>query len=194
MQRARETAELLTGLASLHGASHNLWMLSDSYLMLADGATYHGTVPGALKGNPHPLNEVDLVRDRTLSILRSEATALSPSCPRRRAAASRGKLLGWLRAAAGAPAPARLVLTDRVIEQVSGWAGISDRSRFTREYLQPVWAYNRIREEIVSATVEAVTAVRFSPGGEQKYLDILNNHDSVQAGRIDRPGRSAGGN
>jgi hypothetical protein len=51
-------------------------MLSDSYLMLADGATYRGTVPGALKGNPHPLNEVDLVRDRTLSILRSEASAL----------------------------------------------------------------------------------------------------------------------
>ncbi|HTX11529.1 MAG TPA: hypothetical protein VME22_23100 [Solirubrobacteraceae bacterium] len=178
LQRARETAELLTGLASLHGASHNLWMLSDSYLMLADGATYHGTVPGALKGNPHPLNEVDLVRDRTLSILRSEATALGSKLPATDAQLqAAGKLLGWLRAAAGAPAPARLVLTDRVIEQVSGWAGISDRSRFTREYLQPVWAYNRIREEIVSATVEAVTAVRFSPGGEQKYFDILNNHD-----------------
>ena len=153
-------------------------LLGDSCLVLADGATYHGSVPGALKGNPQKLDEVELVGDRTLSILRSEADALGSKLPatdpQLQAA---GKLLGWLRHAASAPAPARLVLTDRVIEQVSGWAGISDRSRFTREHLQPAWAYNRIREEIVSATVQAITAIRFSPDGDQKYLDVLNNGD-----------------
>lgn len=178
LERARETAELLAGLATLHGAPYTVWMLSDSYLVLADGATYHGTVPGALKGNPHKLDELDLLRDRTLSILRSEADVLGSKLPATdRQLQAAGKLLGWLRDAAGAPAPARLVLTDRVIEQVSGWAGVNDRSRFTRENLQPAWAYNRIREEIVTAAIEAITAVRFSPGGDQKYFDVLNNQE-----------------
>jgi hypothetical protein len=54
---------------------------------------------------------------------------------------------------------------------------VSDPSRFARENLLPAWAYNRIREEIVAATVEAITAIRFSPGGDQKYADIVGNQD-----------------
>jgi hypothetical protein len=54
---------------------------------------------------------------------------------------------------------------------------VSDPTRFTRENLLPAWAYNRIRQEILTATVEAITAIRFSPGGDQKYMDVLRTQD-----------------
>lgn len=104
LDRARETVELLTGLASLHGAPRTLWILRDSYLILVAGETHHGTVPGALKESPHKLDQIDLLRDTTLNVLRSEADALGSKLPatdpQLRAA---GRLLGWLRDAAGAP-------------------------------------------------------------------------------------------
>jgi hypothetical protein len=58
-------------------------------------------------------------------------------------------LLGWLREARQAPSPARLLLCDRVIEQVCGWAGIDDVTYFVRQHLGPAWAYRRMRQEFV---------------------------------------------
>jgi len=44
-----------------------------------------------------------------------------------------------------------LVLCDRVVEAVCGWAGITRPDAFVREHLIPWWAYMRIRYVVSNA-------------------------------------------
>ena len=60
-------------------------------------------------------------------------------------------MFGWLRGARSTPPAARLVLCDRVIEAVCGWAGMRSRQAFVREHLIPWWA--RTRVEFLTKTV-----------------------------------------
>ena len=54
----------------------------------------------------------------------------------------------WLRQATANDNPARLVLCDRVAEQVCGWAGVMQRERFVTHFLRPTWVYEQIRSAI----------------------------------------------
>jgi hypothetical protein len=104
---------------------------------------------------------VELDRNSTIGILREHAELLGGKLPVRDGdLREAGKLLGWLRNAAGSPDAARLVLSDRIIEQVCGWGGIGDVGRFSREHLTPAWVYFRIRQEIGLAVVGVVGALR----------------------------------
>jgi hypothetical protein len=67
-------------------------------------------------------------------------------------------LLVWLRRARQAWEPGRLVLCDRIFEQVSGWAGVADRGRFVREHLRLAWALRQVRSEIVGSWYALVNA------------------------------------
>lgn len=59
-----------------------------------------------------------------------------------------GRLLTWLRRLSASDNPAQLVLCERVIEQVCGWAGVSQPPRFVHDYLRPDWVYQQVRSEV----------------------------------------------
>jgi hypothetical protein len=50
----------------------------------------------------------------------------------------------------------RVVLCDRVVESVAGWAGIASPADFVRAHLIPWWAYSRIRGAVVDAAYNLV--------------------------------------
>lgn len=70
------------------------------------------------------------------------------------------ELLLWLRDTQRAPAAARLVLCDRAIETVSGWAGVAMPDRFIGEHLVPAWAHGTIRHAVGSAIRSVMWADR----------------------------------
>ena len=66
------------------------------------------------------------------------------------------ELMVWLRDARSSPSPARLVLCDRAIETVSGWAGVSTPRRFVDAYLIPSWAHVRMLNAIAAIAIDVV--------------------------------------
>jgi hypothetical protein len=66
------------------------------------------------------------------------------------------ELMVWLRDARSSPSPARLVLCDRAIETVSGWAGVATPRRFVDAYLIPSWAHVRLLNAIAAIAIDVV--------------------------------------
>jgi hypothetical protein len=156
---AAETSELLVSLASLHGAPPSIWQLTGDRLMFVDGRS-----GGPAFGIPRffaPSSEqrLEMAEDDTASTLAALAPRLGPKLPMTRRQARRAaQLLVWLRRARQTWEPGRLVLCDRVFEQVSGWARIADRGRFVREHLRLAWALRQVRNEIVRSWYALVDA------------------------------------
>lgn len=146
---ASETSELLVSLASLHGAPASIWQLTGDRITFIDGGR-----GGASFGTPRffaPSSEqrIEMSQDDTAETLATLAPQLASNVPMTRPQGRRAaQLLVWLRRARQTWEPGRLVLCDRVFEQVSGWAGIGDRGRFIREHLRLAWALRQVRAEI----------------------------------------------
>src|ERR1035437_5482318 len=97
----------------------------------------------------HERAERQLPFDVTAMELARHAEALGRHLPLRTTElCMAGRLLVWLRQAGASDNPAQVVLCDRVIERVCGWAGIAKPWRFTEDSLKPEWIYNRIRNSI----------------------------------------------
>ena len=137
---ARETAEFLTGFASLYTHNHDIWLLSQSH-----------HISGVLSSTHAFTFDEDKAltarrQDMTAFHLAHHADALGRHLPLRDPQLkTAARLLVWLRRADANDDPARLVLCERVIEQVSGWAGIARPARFVVELLKPMWMYQQIR-------------------------------------------------
>jgi hypothetical protein len=145
LRTARETAEFLPAFGGLAGDNHELWILGDGY-----------HVPGFMSSTAAMTVNTDTAReqlrfDATAVHLARQADALGRhlplNTPELRLA---GRLLVWLRQTGATDNPAQVVLCDRVFEQVSGWAGISELRRFTSDWLKPAWVYNQILNAIRS--------------------------------------------
>jgi hypothetical protein len=67
-------------------------------------------------------------------------------------------LLVWLRKARETWGPARLILCDRVVERVAGWAGLASPRRLVSDHLKIAWAINSIRSECANAAWGALNA------------------------------------
>jgi hypothetical protein len=143
---ARENAEFLAAFGSLTSDNHDVWILSDSH-HIPD----HASSTSAPTVNEDRAQE-QLPHDVTAVELHRYAEQLGRHLPLRSPELRiAGRLLVWLRQAVAQDNPARLVLCDRVVEQVSGWAGVASRSRFVTEYLKPAWIYEQVRRETDSS-------------------------------------------
>jgi hypothetical protein len=156
---ARDTAEAIASLGIIYGAEPSIWRLDDGDLLYADGEATGSSAGPSVVEQPTFDQRMAVRRDRTIAGLADVADKFGPLLPVRdpgvHAAAT---LLGWLREARRAGGPLQLVLFDRVIESASGWAGINSMSRFIQDELIPWWAYNRIRNAIQVAGLEAIWA------------------------------------
>jgi hypothetical protein len=69
----------------------------------------------------------------------------------------------------GSDDPAQVVLCDRVVEQVCGWAGVAEPWRFTDESLSLEWIYNRMRDSILNS----YRRLRWSSVGVQELWPVI---------------------
>jgi hypothetical protein len=143
---AREVAEFLVAFGALGSDNHDIWVLSDSYYVV-DGpssTTYAAVSPDKARDQ--------LPLDVTAAEIARHADAIGRHVPLRdRDLRIAGHLLVWLRQATSNDNPARLVLCDRVVEQVCGWAGISRPHRFVEAFLKPSWIYEQMRRSVQRA-------------------------------------------
>lgn len=158
LAEARETAHFLVAFGALGAENHDLWVLGDSYVV---------------RGWRFSTSAIDLGSDRAQRQMPVDGTALQLS--RHADALSRhiplsgsqlrraGRLLVWMRQTSSTDSPARVVLCDRAIEQVCGWAGIGRPATFTVDYLKPSWIYTQIRNRILNSYRQ----LRYSPFGQQ---------------------------
>lgn len=148
---ARETAELLVSLAVLHGADPTIWLLTGDHASFRDGQPLGAafTAPPVFK--PTFEQESAMRSDLLPFVLSQWAEKLAPHLPLTRPDLRRAAQLAyWMRRAQESWEPGRLVLYDRVFEQVAGWAGFTDLGRFLEDCLRPSWPLSRIRNEITN--------------------------------------------
>ena len=161
---ARETAEFLAAFGNLASDNHDLWLLSSSYLSPALGQSTSAMVVSAERAEEQRRN------DMTALHLAQHADDLARHLPLRTdELRTAGRLMVWLRQTGATDSPARVVLCDRVIEQVCGWAGITQPRRFTEASLRPEWIQDRIRSDIV----RSYRQLRFSPLGDHELWNVI---------------------
>jgi len=172
-ERARDTLRLLRDHASFEqGGSY--WRLSDACLHFVDGRLVY-TALGVI-GDPdvhHRLTRYEVIHnDPTLATLRHHAELLRPKLPLRDAAAREAlEMTSWLSEARLNPSPARLVLAQRIVEQVAKWAQRPWRQLIETDLLWP-WVWSRIERRLADVGRAAVLRM---PG-----------HDGTAAGPDDR--------
>jgi hypothetical protein len=162
LAESREIAEFLPALGGLAAGNHDLWTLGDSHLVRGwQASTAYEPVNPDLARTRCPV-------DGTALHLSRNAEALGAHIPFPDQLRTAGRLLVWLRQASGSDNPAQVVLCDRVIEQIGGWAGVSQPHRFVSEFIRPAWIYGRIRSQILNAYLrlrEAPQATGSMPEG-----------------------------
>lgn len=149
---ARTNAEALAAIGVLYGSSPDIWKLDDSYVAFIPNGLGGSTATPPSVEEPTFEQRRAVHEDRTSRELREMAPRLAPHLPVRDAQLERATtMLGWLRSAAQSPEALQVVLYDRVIEAVAGWAGFSSHTAFVSEQLIPWWAYSRMRGQIIDA-------------------------------------------
>ncbi len=149
LRLAEETAELIVSLATLHGADPSIWVLTKDHVKFVDGRESGSSMHAPDVVGVSLDQRSAIAADPMPEVFETWATELEPRLPicdpgLRRAA----RLALWLRRARQSWEPGRLVLCDRVFEQVAGWAGVIDRRTFIHEYLRLAWAFGRVRMEL----------------------------------------------
>jgi hypothetical protein len=173
---ARQSAETLVAMAALHGADTSPWILEDSYAMYVDGASGPWSFSAPAVFTPSSDQRAALAGDWTAEVIRKEAKRWGPHFPindeRMQQAAH---LLIWLRKARETWAPARLVLCDRIIERVSGWAGVENVGRLIHDHIKLSWSIGCMRAELANCGWAAVhPSDPMSPIGDRERLEWLN--------------------
>lgn len=163
---ARSSAEALVALADLQGAE-SPWVIEDSYSMYIDGRRGAGTFAAPAAFSPTTAQRVAMSTDITSEVIGRNAERWGPHFPVLDSGMQQAThLLIWLRKAREAWAPGRLILCDRVIERVAGWAGLSSPRRFVDDYLKLPWALHRMRSELAG-----IAWMAFNSLGEVGHLD-----------------------
>jgi len=147
---ARANAEALAAVGALYGSDPTLWSLDESHIVFIDGREGSSVSAPPSVAEPTFEQRVAILRDRTSRDLRGIAPRLGPHLPIKDPQLARATtLLGWLRGARSASAPLKLVLCDRVVESVSGWAGVAQPEQFVNDQLITWWAYSRMRGAVI---------------------------------------------
>lgn len=177
---ARRTADALSGVASLYGTPPRLWQLEDSFVSFTEhgsgGASFAGPPPIGLSVD----DSVSLRNDHTGRSLADVADRLGEHLPVKDPAIEQAAtLLSWLRTARLTEGPPRLLLCDRVVEQVSGWAGFDEPRRFVTEYLRLSWALGRVRNNVANTAFAAAIELQRHP---QDGASVLSEFADESAG------------
>ena len=164
---ARETAELIVALATIHRPHADTWILADDHVMFRDGQQASGRHSAPVLFEPTFEQATAVMRDRTPAQLADWPDRLTGYLPLHdRELRKAARLAVWLRRTKATWEPGRIVLCDRVIEQVAGWAGIADRGRFVHDYVRLQWAFRHVYSEIFECWSDVFEAGEegFAPG------------------------------
>ena len=139
---ARSNAEAIAALGAVYGEEPTIWRLDKSYRVFS-GSRNVGSSDEAEE--PAWTESVGVAEDRTAEIVGQLSERLAGHVPFRDSEFEEAMaMVGWLRGARSSPPAAGLVLCDRVIEAVCGWAGTSSRRAFVRDRVIPWWAHSRV--------------------------------------------------
>ena len=157
LDRALHTAKTLAALGVLYGSDPGVWTVDPStYAVYSEGR--HASSVGADADARLPAYAaLALQRDRTAEVLLDLADSLGPHLPvRDPGVAETATLAHWLQDAQLTAAPPRLLLCDRVIEQVRGWAGVGDLRRFVNADLRLPIVRRRMLAQIHTAAWQSL--------------------------------------
>jgi hypothetical protein len=146
LQAARLTAAFLVAYGALNGDNRDTWILANNYAIADD----HWSI-GGYSFNAEQSRRA-LSGENTAATLARQAELLGPRLPISEGnLETAARLAIWLQDAVATDNPARVLLCDRVIEQVCGWAGFGEPSRFISAVIRPSWIYGELRREIDDA-------------------------------------------
>jgi hypothetical protein len=151
--------DLLPRLASFYNSGHVSWQPSDSFVVFTDGQLdWHTAVleyPEEISGMNY-----ELARDRTAEILTTLEPIVAPHLLVRDERVQKAlDLMEWLVEARGTWEPARMLLFDRILERVAGWADDSDPNHFARQYLMAPWALDQFTTRLAEYIIKAVNSI-----------------------------------
>ena len=153
--RARRTAATLGALGTLYGADPSLWRVDDSFVTFRSGKRSAASFAAPVAESPTFVERVAVGRDPTAAVLRHTAERLGALLPVARGRMNElAQLMLWLREARSSPPAARLVLCDRAIETVSGWAGVPTPRRFVELHLIPSWSRRQMLGEFRAVAID----------------------------------------
>ena len=158
LDRARQTAQTLAALGVLYGSDPGVWTLDPSYVVYADGGEHASSSVSAEAETRLPAYAaLALQRDSTAETLLRQEKSLGPHLPVSDAGiAEAARLLHWLQQAQLTAAPPRLLLCDRVLEQVRGWAGVGELRRFVYGDLRLPRVRRQMLDEITTAAWQSL--------------------------------------
>jgi hypothetical protein len=170
--RARRTAATLGALGTLYGADPSLWRIDDSFVTFRAGRRSAATFAAPVADSASFTERVAVSRDPTAGLLRHNALRLGkqlPTTPGRMDEIA--ELMLWLREAHSSPPASRLVLCDRAIETVSGWAGVATPRRFVEMHLIPSWSRRQMLGEVRAIAIEIFynDQRRVFPAGDPRH-------------------------
>jgi len=139
---ARSNAEAIAALGALYGEEPTIWRLDRSYVVFCGT---HEAGHSIEAEEPEWTESLVASEDRTGDVIQTLSDRLAGHVPFHDDELERAMaMFGWLRGARSSPPAARLVLCDRVIEAVCGWAGRRNRKAFVRDQLLPWWGLARL--------------------------------------------------
>lgn len=153
--RARRTAATLGALGTLYGADPSLWRVDNSFVTFRDGSRSASTFAASVADAASFTERSAVSRDPTEGLLRHNAQRFGkhlPTAPGRMDEIA--ELMLWIRDARSSPPASRLVLCDRAIETVSGWAGVATPRRFVEMHLIPSWSRRQMLGEVRAIAIE----------------------------------------
>lgn len=205
---AQRTADAISGLAALHGTPSALWELDPSFVTLGSSGDGPARFSRSAHSRLETKDQVALRADGTSRVLSQLSERLGPHLPVEDPAIDHAAtLLSWLRGAKLAPPAPRLLLCDRVVEQVSGWSGFADPRAFIAEVVEAAWVVRRLHNQVAQAAfvasfelsginesglVESFAEPRqpHQPRGSAVRLDdFLENFDVISTTLADHPTR-----
>jgi len=151
-----QTAQTLAALGVLYGSDPGVWTVDPSYVVYADGvqASSSARADAATRLPAHAA--LALQKDRTAETLLWHAESLGEHLPVGDAGiAEAARLLHWLQQAQLTAAAPRLLLCDRIIEQVRGWAGVGSLRRFVNGDLRLPRVRRAMLAEIETAALQS---------------------------------------
>ncbi len=162
---ARSSAEALVALASLHGGHRCPWILEETFAAFIDGRGGPSTFAAPAVFEPTSGQRVAMSEDWTAEVIEKNADRWGKHLPIRDSRMQEAAhLLVWLHKARETWGPARLVLCDRVIERVAGWAGLASPRRLIADHIKIQWAIGSMRSECANVGWAALNAENiFSP-------------------------------
>jgi hypothetical protein len=153
---ARSSAEALIALASLVGNHTCPWIVEESFSMFIDGRDGPWSMSAPAVFTPTSAQGLTMSEDWTVEVITKNAERWGPHFPiRDEQIQEAAHLLVWLRKASETWGPARLILCDRVVERVAGWAGLSGPRRLIDDHLKLDWAINSMRNECANIAWDA---------------------------------------